>query len=81
MKIFGREPAFYVGLVEAALVFLLGWNILPFSQEQIGVIVALVAAAFGVYTAYVTRDTLLGVGIGFTKALFGLVYHFRVAAQ
>lgn len=70
VQVFGREPAFWIGVIEAALAMLLSWNALPFNGDQIGGIMAVVVAGLGVYTAYVTRDTMLGVLIGLTKALF-----------
>lgn len=76
MKIFGREPAFYVGLVEAVLMLLLSWNAFGITIEVEGSIVAVVTAAFGFYTAYVTKDTLLGVGVGLVKSLIALYVVF-----
>lgn len=72
MKIFGREPAFYVGLVEAVLAVLLSWNQFSLTADTVGAIMAVVTAALGFYTAYVTHDTLLGVGVGLVKALIAL---------
>lgn len=66
------EPAFWVGLIEAVLALLLSLNLFDLTAETVSLIVAVVVAALGVYTAFVTRDTLLGVGIGFAKAALAL---------
>lgn len=67
MTIFGREPAAWVGLIESLLTILLAFG-LGVTQETFGPILAVVVAAFGVYTAWVTKDTALGAIVGFTKA-------------
>ena len=72
MKVFGREPAAIVGLIEGALVLALSFGLFNLTQDTIGVIMAVVSAALGVYVAYVTRDTLLSAVIGFIKALVAL---------
>lgn len=70
--IFGREPAAWVGLIEAVLGVLLAFA-LGISQETFGPIMAVVSAAAGIYTAWATRDTMLGVIVGLVKALVTLV--------
>lgn len=72
VSIFGREPAFYVGLVEAVLVMALSFNFLGLTADTIAVIMAVVTGLLGFYTAYVTRQTLLGVGTGLAKSLVAL---------
>jgi hypothetical protein len=69
VQLFGREPAAWVGLIEGTLAFVVGAKLLDLSTDQVGGIMAVVTALAGVYTAYVTRDTLLGVAIGLVKAL------------
>lgn len=80
MKIFGREPAVIVGTIEAALVLLLSFGLFDLSQETVGLIMAVVIAAFGVYTAYVTSETLLAAVLAFIKAAVALatVYGFTL---
>lgn len=77
MKIFGREPAAWVALIESALVlavaFGLGW-----SAEQVAAVIAVVTALGGVYLAYVTKDTLLGVTVGLAKSVLALLVGFGV---
>lgn len=72
MKIFGREPAAWVGLIEAALAMVFALNMFDLTHERVSLIMAVVVAVFGVYTAYVTRDTMLGVVVGFVKAVIAL---------
>lgn len=76
MKIFGRDPATWVGLIEAVLVMALSLNMFELSHETIALIMAVVVSAFGIYTAYVTNQTMLGVVVGFTKAVIALAVGF-----
>lgn len=80
MKVFGREPAAWIGLIEAVIVLAvavgLGW-----SSEQTALVMAVVVSAFGIYTAWVTHDTMLGVVVGFTKAVLALLIGFGVALK
>lgn len=80
MKIFGREPAVLVGTIEAGLVLLLSFGLFDLSQETVGLIMAVVIAAFGLYTAYVTSETLLAAALSFIKAALALatVYGFAL---
>lgn len=71
VTIFGREPAAWVGLIEAILAVLVAFA-LGISQETFGPILAVVSAAAGVYTAWATKDTMLGVIVGLAKAVIGL---------
>lgn len=77
MLIFGREPAAWVGIIEAGLVTLMAFS-LGVSQTTFGPIMAVVVAVFALYTAYATHETMLAVIVGFAKALFvlGAVYGF-----
>lgn len=77
--VFGREPAFYVGLIEAALVVVLSFNVFHLTTDTIGIIMAAVTAGFGFFTAWVTYDSLLGVGIGLVKALLSLFVVFGLS--
>jgi hypothetical protein len=79
MKIFGREPAAIVGLIEAALVLSLSFGLFNLTQDTIGVVMAVVSAGLGVYIAYVTNETLLGAVVGLTKALVALGAVFGLA--
>lgn len=72
VKIFGREPVAVVGLIEAMLVCGLSFGLPGLSQETVGLIMAAAMAGFGVYTAYVTKQTLLGGVVGLMKATLAL---------
>jgi hypothetical protein len=67
-----REPAFYVGLFEAVLAVLLSFGLFGLTGEKVSLIMAVVVAGLGFYTAWATRDTLLGVGVGLSKAVLAL---------
>jgi len=73
--IFGREPAFVAGFIAAALALLTGFG-LDLSTEQVVLINAAVTALLGVYVAYVTQQTLLGVVVAATNAILALAIGF-----
>ena len=73
--IFGREPAVWIGLLEAVLAVILTLHT-GLSQDMASGIMAVVVALAGLYTAYVTKQTMLGVLIGLTKAFFILFTAF-----
>ncbi len=83
MKIFGREPAVIVGTIEAALVLLLSFGLFDLTQDTIGLIMAVVTAALGLYLAYVTSETLLAGVLGLIKAALALsaVYGFSLSIE
>lgn len=71
VRIFGREPAAIVATIEAVLALLVAFQ-LGLDAPHVALIMAVVTAAFGLYTAWVTHDTLLGVVVGFIKAVLAL---------
>lgn len=73
--IFGREPAAVAATLEAALA-VLGGLVFRWSDDEVGLVVAVVAALFGVYTAWATVDTLLGYVVGLIKAVLALAIGF-----
>lgn len=81
-KIFGREPAAWVGLIESALTLLLAFGI-GVSQETFAPIMAVVVTLGGVYTAWATKDTMLGAITGLAKAVLVLstVYGLMLTDQ
>jgi hypothetical protein len=81
MRVFGRYPAFWVGLIEAILAMALSWNQLGFhlNSERVALIMAAVTAGAGVYTAWVTKGTMLAVGVGFAKAILALAAGYGLA--
>jgi hypothetical protein len=82
--IFGREPAGWVGVIEAALAFLLmvGW--LHFiglnTAQDTAIFMAAVDALLAVYVAYATHHTTTALIVGAAKALLSLatVYGFHL---
>lgn len=68
-----REPAALTGLISGVLSLLLSLNLLGLTNENVGLIMGVVTAAFGVYTAWKTKDTMLGVIVGFVNSGFALV--------
>lgn len=78
-----REPAALVGLVSGVLALLLSLNLFGLTNENVGLIMGVVTAALGVFTAWKTRDTMLGVIVGLANAAFALVagYGFELSAD
>jgi len=77
IKIFGREPAVWVGVIEAFLAVLLSFGI-GITDTSYGPIMAVVVALGGFVTALGTKDTLLGALIGLIKAGVVLVAVYGV---
>lgn len=71
-RIFGREPAAFAGLVQGVLALLLSLHMFGLTNENVGLIMACFTAAMGVYTAWSTRDTMLGVIVGLVNATAAL---------
>lgn len=73
--IFGREPALVAGFIKAvialAVAFGLGW-----SNQQVGLVNAVVAAILGVYVAWATKDTLAGAVLALIDAVLSLLVGF-----
>jgi hypothetical protein len=80
-RIFGREPAAWSGLIQAVLALALSLDMFALSNERVGLIMAVVSAVFGVYTAWVTASTMLGVIVGLANAAFALAagYGFKLS--
>lgn len=76
VRLFGREPAAWIGLIEAslALTVALGW--VNITRVQTALVMAAVVTGFGVLSAWLTKDTMLGVVVGFTKAVIALAIGF-----
>lgn len=82
--IFGREPAAWVGLIEAlvaVLVLLPVASALGINQQWAVLFMAVVSAAAGVFTAVATRDTALGAITGLVKAGIGLFAYYGLDAS
>lgn len=75
VTIFGREPAIWVGLIEAALVLTLSFTAF-ISSEQTALVMAVVTAAAGFYVGWATKDVGLARVIGLIKAVTALLVGF-----
>lgn len=78
VTIFGREPAMWVGLIEAALVLALSFTAF-ISSEQTALVMAVVTAAAGFYVGWATKDVGLARVIGLIKACTALLVGFGFA--
>jgi hypothetical protein len=75
VKILGREPAVLIAFLSALLsaVAAFGLNLSPDVQ---GGVTAVVAASFGVWTAFHVQDKILPALLGFAQAGFSLLLAF-----
>lgn len=76
-----REPAALLGLVSGVLALLLSLDQFGLTNEKVGLIMGVATALAGIYTAYVTNATMLGVIVGAVNAAFALVagYGFELS--
>jgi nicotinamide riboside transporter PnuC len=75
-KLFGREPALWLGFVSSTIMFVSAF-VIPLTPEQQGVLNAVVVAVFGLLTAwFVARDGLSSAVLGFIKAVLSLAIAF-----
>lgn len=83
MKIFGRDPAFWVGVIEAVIAVLVTFRLDGLSNEQAGLWIAAVVAVGGLLTAWTTRDTVLAWLVAVVKALLvlGVAYGLHVTEE
>ncbi|NUP34685.1 MAG: hypothetical protein HOU01_23680 [Streptomycetaceae bacterium] len=77
VRIFGREPAALLGIMEAILAALVAFG-LGVTNESSGLIAAVISLAIGAYSAWATKDRLLGVLTGLAKAVVALVVYYGV---
>lgn len=73
MKIFGREPALYVAIIETLVAFLVTFGLDGLSAEQATNIVAVAAVIGGAITAWTTVDTRLSAVTGVGRAILILL--------
>lgn len=81
LSIFGREPAAWVGLIEAALALLVLFPVaqrLGLTLQWAVLVMAVVSALAGVYTAWATKDTALGAITGLVKSGIGLAAYYQL---
>ena len=82
MKIFGKQPAFWLGIVQAALAFVLTLHRvaaeLHLTDERVGAIMAALFAVLGVYEAWTVRDTMLAALTAAAKAIIALFAAYRL---
>lgn len=78
--IFGKQPAFWLGIIQALLAFVLTLDKvaaeLHLTDERVGGIMAVLFAVLGVYEAWVVRDTMLAALTGLGKAVIALLLVF-----
>lgn len=77
MKIFGKQPAFWLGIIGAFLAFLMTLDEvareLHLTDERVGGIMAVLFGVLGVYEAWVVRDTMLAALSAVGKAIIALL--------
>jgi len=80
--IFGKQPAFWLGIIQALLAFVLTLHQvaahLHLTDERVGTIMAVLFALLGVYEAWVVRDTMLAALTALGKAVIALLIAYRL---
>lgn len=66
------EPAALVGVIEAALAFVVAGHWLHLDSNQVGLVMAGITAVGGFVVAWRTHQTTLGVVVGLANAVFAL---------
>lgn len=80
--IFGKQPAYWLGVLQAVLAFVLTLHQvsdgLHLTDERVGTIMAVLFAVLGLYEAWVVRDTMLAALTGLAKAVIALLIAYRL---
>lgn len=80
--IFGKQPAFWLGVIQALLAFVLTLHQVAsqmhLTAERVGTIMAVLFAVLGVWEAWSVRDTLLAALTAAAKALIALFAAYRL---
>lgn len=81
MKLFGREPAVYIAVLESLLALLVTFQFDGLSPDQAALILAAAVAIGGLLASFTTRDTLLGALSGAVKAVLvlGVAYGLNLS--
>jgi hypothetical protein len=85
--ILGKQPAFWLGVLQAILAFVLTIHSvaieLHLTDERVGAIMAVLFGVLGVYEAWLVRDTMLAVLTAMAKSVIALliVYGLEVSPE
>jgi hypothetical protein len=75
MKLFGREPAFWLALLASLLQALTAFGLDVDGQLQ-AIITAIVTAVFGIITAVMVGDGIIAAATGLAQAFISLFLYF-----
>ncbi len=83
MKIFGREPSFWVTIIGAVLAFLVTYNLDGLSNVQAAGIMGVLVALVGALNAWMTLPRGPGIFNGLLAAVVGLLvtYGFDISHE
>lgn len=87
MTIFGKQPAFWLGVLQAVFALVLTFhevsNGLGLTDERVGLIMAVLFAAVGAYQAWAVRDTMTAALTAVAKAVLALLaaYNFELSVD
>lgn len=70
--IFGRDPAFWTGVVKALLAMLISFGLFGLTPIVAGGILAAVSAVLAFYVAWTTNENAFALGIGAAEAIIAL---------
>ena len=78
MKIFGREPALWMGLIQGVIAMLIAADVVDWTADQTTWVLAAIAAGFAVLTAWMTGETWMSLLVGFASAVVAMALGFGV---
>ena len=86
MKLFGREPAVWVGAVQVLLMLLLtinpiGVDLLHLNDERVAVITMVLTLLTAAYSAYVLKHGVLAALVELTKGVGALLLAFNITVD
>jgi hypothetical protein len=81
MKIFGREPAAYAGILQGVLGVLLAFGLFGLDNEKVALVQAASAALFAAVSAYFTKTVSTAVVVAAAQAVLALLVGFGLDLQ
>lgn len=76
MKLFGREPAAWAGLLQGVAAVVLAMGVFGFTNEQTALAQAALAALFALVTAFLTKSASTSVVVSAAQAVVALLVGF-----
>ena len=69
MKIFGREPALTLGVIQAVIMVLIAGGVVDWTNDQSTLLIAAITAGFALLTAWATVEKRMSLLVGLGTAV------------